>query len=144
HQAANNEQPFARRELTRVDHCSAVCLHDVRAVWGHDEFSSASAPPQSSLLRVQTSENSPMLRSRSLCLLLQAALTYISRSSHLGPCWSVVFPHLRRKRLGQAQLAARNHVNAHWISQTGNLQLQRRIQRRGCNLFRFDFLQLKA
>ena len=49
------EEPLARRKLTRVGHRSAVCLHDVRAVWGHDEFSSARAPPQGSLLRVQIS-----------------------------------------------------------------------------------------
>src|SRR5713226_10429545 len=57
---------------------------------------------------------------------------------------SFIFLHLRRQWLGQAQLAARDHVNAHRIAQSGNFQFQGRVQRSRIGLSGLHVLELKT
>src|SRR5882757_9048919 len=64
-------------------------------------------------------------------------------SGHLRALRRFIFLHLRRQRLSQAQLAARNHVNAHRIPQSRDLQFQGRVQRSRLGLPGLHGLELK-
>src|SRR5713226_7991483 len=64
--------------------------------------------------------------------------------NHFAAIRSLIFLHLRRQWLGQAQLAASNHVNAHWIAQSGDFQFQGRVQRSRFGLSGLHILELKT
>src|SRR5467141_1476074 len=63
---------------------------------------------------------------------------------HLRAVRRFILVHLRRQRLSQAQLAARNHVNAHRIAQSRDFQFQGRVQRSRLGLPGLHVLELKT
>src|SRR5216683_584121 len=63
---------------------------------------------------------------------------------HFSSVRSFIFLHLRRQWLGQTQLAARNHVNAHRIAQSRDFQFQGRVQRSRLGLSGLHVLELKT
>src|SRR6266849_6967440 len=65
-------------------------------------------------------------------------------SGHLRAVRRFILLHLRRQRLSQAQLAARNHVNAHRIAESRDCQFQGRVQRGRLDLPGLNVLQLKT
>src|ERR1700687_4751977 len=76
--------------------------------------------------------------------LWRAIPSNVTCRGHFCAVRSLIFLHLRRQWFGQAQLAARNYVNAHGIAQSRDFQFQGRVQRSRLGLPGLHVLKLKA
>src|SRR6266576_1074063 len=76
--------------------------------------------------------------------LRRAIPSHVTYRGHFRAVRGFILLHLRRQWLSQAQLASRNHVNAHRIAQSRDFQFQGRVQRSRLGLPGLHVLKLKT